>query len=138
MGLWLLLGFKFGAWDAGLLFTIVTISFTFAVLYSLIILIGILTKSSIFAMMISYIIFFILSPLLASRGSISALIESPVMEWVLDALYYIVPQTSELGTITFSLATGSGIIDYQPIIISFLFMILTLALSIITFSKKDY
>ncbi len=138
VGIWLLIGFKFGAWDTSILSTIFSISFTFAVLYSLIILIGILTRSSIFAMMVSYIIFFILSPLLASRGSIAGLIDNSVVEWMLDAFYYIVPQTSELGTITFSLATGSGVGDYQPIVISFLFMILTLALSIITFSKKDY
>lgn len=137
-GLWLLLGFKFGVWDADLLSTIITISFTFAVLYSLIILIGILTKSSIFAMMVSYLIFFILSPLLASRGSLAALIDNSFVETILDALYYIVPQTSELGSITFSLATGSGVQDYQPIIVSSLFMILTIAAAIITFSKKDY
>lgn len=64
LGIFVLLGLKFGAWELSFLMTIIMISFTFAVLYSLIILIGILTRSSMLAMMLSYLIFFILSPFL--------------------------------------------------------------------------
>lgn len=138
IGIWLLLGVKFGTWAPEILLSIVMISFTFAVLYSLIILVGILTRSSILAMMLTYIIFFILSPVLVFRDKISILLDSDFTEYLLDGLYYIIPKTAELSTINMNVVQGLGIDEYQPIITSFLFMILTLALSIIIFSKKDY
>lgn len=137
-GIWFLIGLKFGVWEPSLLLTIVTITFAFAVLYALIILIGILSQNSILAMMLSYLIFFILSPILNIRDQIMTLSDSKVLEIILEGLYYIVPKTSELGSITSDLAAGGGIYDYQPIFTSAIFLILTLALSIIIFSKKDY
>lgn len=138
VGIWFLIGLKFGVWDPAFLLTIVTITFAFAVLYALIILIGILSQSSILAMMLSYIIFFILSPILNVRDQIMMLSDSKVLEIILDWLYYIVPKTSELGSISSDLAAGGGIYDYQPIFTSAIFLILSLALSIIIFSKRDY
>lgn len=137
-GIWFLIGLKFGVWDPAFLLTIVTITFAFSVLYALIILIGILSQSSILAMMLSYIIFFILSPILNVRDQILMLSDSKVLEIILDGLYYIIPKTSELGSISSDLAAGGGIYDYQPIFTSAIFLILSLALSIIIFSKKDY
>ena len=137
-GIWILIGLKLGIWNAEILLTILTISFTFAVLYSLIIFIGIISQSSILAMMITYLIFIVLSPLLQARDQLSILFKSKFVESFMDILYYITPKTTELGGITNNLAVGGGIDDYQPILSSLVFMILILALSIITFSKKDY
>lgn len=100
IGIWFLIGLKFGVWDPSFLITIFTITFAFAVLYSLIILIGILSQNSILAMMLSYLIFFILSPILNMRDQIMLLSDSKVLEYVLSGLYYIIPKTSEIGTIT--------------------------------------
>lgn len=138
IGIWLLIGLKFGVWEPGLIATILSITFTFMVLYSMIILVGILTRSSVLAMMLSYLIFFIFSPLLYAREKIFMLFDNKLVEYIIDALYYILPKTQELGTTTGSIARGDGISDFQPIITSFLFLILNLFLSIFTFSKKDY
>lgn len=138
IGIWFLIGLKFGIWHLSFLLTIVTITFAFAVLYSLIILIGILSQSSILAMMLSYVIFFILSPILSIRDQIMMLADSKVLEIILEGLYYIVPKTSELGSITSDIAVGGSIYDFQPIFTSAVFLILSIALSIIIFSKKDY
>ena len=136
--LWFLIGLKFGIWNPDILYSIFTITFTFGSLYSLIILVGILTQSSVLAMMLSYIIFFVLSPILTARDAISAFIDSKFMEYLMDVLYYIIPKTSELGTLTTEIALGYGIDEYQPIISTFIFLVLVLYLSIIIFSKKDY
>jgi hypothetical protein len=88
--------------------------------------------------MLTYIIFFIFSPLLASRENIYMLFNNKFVEYLLDSLYYFLPKTSEIGKITSELALGIGISEYQPLITSFLFLILNLSLSIIIFSKKDY
>ncbi len=138
VSIWFLIGLKFAIWDPSFLLTILTITFAFAVLYGLIILIGILSQSSILAMMLSYLIFFILSPILNMREQILLLSDSKILEMVLEGLYYIIPKTSELGTITSDIAVGGNIYDFQPIFSSAIFLILTLALSIIIFSKKDY
>lgn len=138
IGIWFLIGLKFGVWDPAFLITIFTITFAFAVLFGLIILIGIISQSSILAMMLTYLIFFILSPILNMRDQIMLLSDNKTLEFVLDGLYYIIPKTSELGSITSDLAAGGSIYDFQPIFSSAIFLILTLALSIIIFSKKDY
>lgn len=138
IGMWILFGIKFGIWETAFLYSIPMITFTFAVLYSLIIIVGILTKSSILAMMLSYIIFIIISPILAFRENFYPLIDNKVTEIIIDVLYYIVPKTSELGTQMSDLSISGGIDDFQPILTSLAFMILILYFSIIIFNKKDY
>ena len=138
VSLWILIGIKFGIWELSFLYSIFTITFTFSALYSLIIFIGVLTQSSVLAMMLSYLIFFVLSPILTVRDTISTFLNSTVMEYVMDILYYIIPKTSELGSLTTEIAMGYGISEYQPILTTFAFLVLVLYTSIIIFSKKDY
>jgi ABC-type transport system involved in multi-copper enzyme maturation permease subunit len=88
--------------------------------------------------MISYLIFFILSPILAARDTITLFAKSKAVSIVLDILYYIIPQTSDLGEVTTDLAAGGGMGNPESIYISAVFIILTLGLSIFIFSKKDY
>lgn len=138
LGMWILFGIKFGVWEAAFLYSIPMITFTFAVLYSLIIIVGILTRSSILAMMLSYIIFIIISPLLSIRENFYVFIDNKIAEIIIDAIYYIIPKTSELGTQMGNLTISGGIDDFQPILTSLAFMILILYSSIIIFNKKDY
>lgn len=138
IGLWILIGLKFNDWDSSFLLTIFTITFAFALLYSLIILIGIVTKSSVISMVVSYLIFVIISPILASRDTIIEFVKSSFIEYLLELLYYIVPQTSEISTITSDLASGNSLVSFEPIIVSTLLLIIFLAISSIIFSRKDY
>jgi ABC-type transport system involved in multi-copper enzyme maturation permease subunit len=138
LAIWVMTGTKFGSWDFSFLLGTLSITFTFMVLYAMIILIGILTQSSVLAMMLSYIIFFILSPLLAARREWGVIIHNDFIKSIVDLLYYIIPKTSEMGTITKELALGNQIQNFQPVFSSFLFMILTLVLGIFIFNKKDY
>jgi ABC-type transport system involved in multi-copper enzyme maturation permease subunit len=138
ISIWILIGIKFSIWSPDLLYSIFTITFTFSSLYSLIILIGLVTQSSVLAMMLSYIIFFVISPVLVARDTINIFLDSRFMEWLMDVLYYIIPKTSELGSLTTELAIGYGIDEWQPILTTFAFTILVLYGSIIIFSKKDY
>ena len=138
IGIWILVGLKFNDWDTSFLLTIFSITFAFALLYSLIILIGIITKSSVFSMVISYVIFFIASPILSKRESIITFINNNVVKYVMEILYYIIPQTSELSTITSDIASGNSPESFEPLIISSLLLVLILSTSIFIFSKKDY
>lgn len=140
IGIWIILSLKFTYWDATFLWSIIIITFTFAVLYSLIVLCGILTRGSMLGMMLAYFVFLILSPVLAlAYSGADAIIKNDVVITIIKGIYYIIPKTSELmGKMTTELATGKGIADFQPLISSFLFLILMMILSVISFRKKDF
>ena len=139
-GVWLIISIKFGYWDASFLTLTFVITFAFAVLYALIVLFGVITKNSILGMMIAYLIFLIVSPLLLLyKEKLNEFVTSEIIDSILDGFYFIVPQTAELmGRIMIDLAMGKGITDFQPIITSFLFLILTLAFSVSLFRRKDF
>ncbi len=136
--LWILLGFKFGVWDASFLLSSFTITLAFASIYSLIILFGIITRSSMFTLVISYLIFFVLSPLLSSRDTIFVIFENAILKNIFELLYYVIPQTSDLSTITTSLAVGNSVGTFTPIFYSIAYIILIIYFSIFIFNKKDY
>lgn len=140
IGVWLIISLKFSYWDFSFLLSSILITFTFAVLYSIILLFGVMTKSSVPGMMLAYFVFIILSPLLlAGREQFKPMIENEIARNAIDILYYAIPKTSELmGNILYDVSSGKGIIDYQPVLTSFLFLILTLGFTIYLFKKKDF
>jgi ABC-2 type transport system permease protein len=140
IGIWLIIAVKFSFWDLTFLWSILIITFTFAVLYSLIVFCGILTRGSMLGMMLAYFIFLILSPVLAiANERADIFFKSDVVKGIIKSIYYLIPKTSELmGTMISNLATGKGVGDFQPLISSFLFLVLMMILSIITFRKKDF
>jgi len=137
-GIWLILLLKFSIASFSLLFAIITITFSFAVLYSIIVFSGILSGNSILGMMLSYLIFLIISPILASRNIWFQLFESDIVKKVISFFYYILPKTSEINSMTNTLVLNKPITDYQPVYSSFIFLVLMIALSIYIFEKKDY
>ncbi len=140
LGIWLIISIKFSYWNFSFLWSIVLITFSFAVLYAIIVLIGVLTKGSVLGMMISYLIYLVLSPLLSflyHSGQIFT--SSEVTRWVIKILYYIIPQTSEVsGSITNQIVLGKTVENYNPVWISLLFIILTMGIAISIFRKKDF
>jgi ABC-2 type transport system permease protein len=139
-GIWLIIAIKFSYWDLSFLWSVLLISFTFAVLYSLMVLCGILTRGSMLGMMLAYFIFLILSPVLALANSkADVFIKSDIVKNIVTGIYYFIPKTSELmGKMVTELATGKGITDFQPLISSSLFLILMMVLSIVFFRRKDF
>jgi len=140
VGVWLIISLKFSYWDFSFLLVSLTVTFTFAVLYSIIVLFGVITRSSILGMMVAYLIFLILSPLLQLyKEELHTFVENGIAKAILDGLYYIIPQTAELmGKLTVDLAAGQGIDNFSPVITSFFLLILVLSFSIYLFRKKDF
>ncbi len=136
--LWLLIGLKFNVWQMDFLLASATITLAFASIYSLIILIGIVTRSTMFSLVISYLIFFVFSPLLSSRETIFAFVDNGLMKTIFELLYYLIPQTSDLSSITTSFAVGNPIGNPTIILTSIIYIILILYASIFIFNKKDY
>ncbi len=140
IGVWLSISIKFSYWSFTFLWGILVITFTFAVLYALIVLFGVITKSSMPGMMFAYLIFLILSPLLKlAHYEMRILISNDFWKSAADAAYYILPKTSELmGTIILKLASGETITDYQPVWSSFLFLTAMMGIGNYVFNKKDF
>ena len=137
-GVWLIILIKFSIASYSLLFSIITITFSFAVLYSIIVLSGIISGNSVMGMMLSYMIFLIISPVLASRNLWFQFIHSDIVKNIVTFFYYIFPKTSEINTMTNTLVQNQPITNYQPVYSSFIFLVLMIALSIYIFEKKDY
>jgi len=140
IGVWFVIAVRFGTFNFTFLSIILSITFTFAVLYALMVLFGVITQGSVPGMMIAYFIFLILSPLLYSgKNQFDKLITSDFLKAVIDFFYYLLPKTTELmGGITMDLALGKGIADWQPVLTSLGFMIAVFGYAVYIFGKKDF
>jgi len=140
LGVWLIVGLKFGFWNIAFLYSSLIITFTFAVLYSLIVLLGIMTQGSMSGMMAAYFIYIVLSPLLHfAKFKGANFIENETLKTIIDWFYYIIPKTQELMNDTLvSLTTKNYIENYQPLATSFAFLLVMLIFSVLIFRKKDF
>jgi ABC-type transport system involved in multi-copper enzyme maturation permease subunit len=140
IGIWFVISIRFASFDFTFLSVILSVTFTFAVLYSLIVLLGVITQGSVLGMMSAYFIFLILSPLLyAGTTQFDEMIQTGFLKSIIEIFYYIIPKTSELmGEVTMNLALGNGITDSQPVLTSLAFMAAAMAYAVFIFNKKDF
>lgn len=138
VSLWIIIGVRFSIWSPEFLLSILLITFAFAVIYSLIILLTVMSRSSLLPLILSYMIFFILSPILAQRDSIYEMTGKKLLKVIMDGLHYIIPQTTELGRFAAVISIGKSAASYEPVITSFILMVLMLGGAITIFNKKDY
>ena len=110
---------------------------TFAILYTLMTFLGVVTRSSAFSLMITYAILFF-SPLLIQRDKIYALLSSKVYAYLFDGLYYVLPKTAGLGVLTQQLAKNGTVSSWMPLWSSFLFGLSMFAISSVIFHNKDF
>jgi len=140
LGVLFVISLRFSFFDFTFLSIIFTVTFTFAVLYSLIVLFGVITQGSVLGMMSAYFIFLVFSPVLYfGKVEFEKIIKTGFLKSVIEILYYIVPKTFELmGNVTMNLALGEGNLDYQPILTSLAFMFASFGYAIFIFNKKDF
>lgn len=137
IGTWLIMSIKTGIWNVGFLLGGALIVLTFAILFALMTLLGIVSKSGPLSLMITYLLLFF-SPLLKQRDHIYALLSSKIYGQIIDGLYYVLPKTSELGAITQKLTRGLEVNSWMPLWTSVAFGILIFSLSAYTFQRKNF
>lgn len=136
---WLMVSFKFGYWNASFLSSIFILTFSFAVIYSLVIFIGVMTQSSVLSIIINIFLIFLICPFLASRETVLfQFITNNVAQFIINFFYYILPKPGDLQTITTHIINKENIPSWQPVLTSALFLITFLSASIYFFKKKDY
>ena len=140
---WLIVSLKTGIWHFPFLYSIFWFTFIFAVLYSLVIFIGLISKSSILTILINLILFFpvtwglyLINYALKKSDQFFAL--GSVTEFIIKFFYNILPKPWDLTDVCENLIKGEAVESIQPIITSVLFVSVLLSLSIFYFNKKDY
>ena len=133
----LILSVKSGIWNWGFLWSAVLIVVTFAILFSLMTLLGMISRSGPLSLMVTYFILFI-SPLLLARDQIYALLSSRYYGYFFDGLYYFLPKTAQMAVITQNLVSGQSVSSWMPLWTSLLFALLMLGLSGTIFQKKSF
>jgi ABC-type transport system involved in multi-copper enzyme maturation permease subunit len=152
--IWLILSAKSGYWDFGFLITIPLITLAFAVMYGIVVFIGLTTQSTIISILVNLFLIFVLCPILSVReGIIFTFVKNSGVQFVFNFFYWILPKPGEIKDIAVSLLmdkkinfwatsvnmeAGDFTASWMSLITSLLFCIVLLSYSIFYFSKKDY
>ena len=134
-GIWIVMGVKTGIWNINFLYAVPAIIIMFASLYTIMMLVGLLSKNTAVTIIVTYFAAMI-TPVLANRSSLT-FITSDMLKWTLDTLYWITPKYAEFAIITNNLVTGESVSSWTPAISSILIAIVALNISVYIFSKKD-
>lgn len=137
LGVWIILGLKTGIWSPAFLVSIATTIFIFAVLLSVVALVGVLFESAALATMVT-VALMIMSPILAQTGIMMRLLSSEWSREIWKTLYYGLPKVYDLGRITLDAIQDRTFAGWMPIWTSALFAAVVLAGALAIFEKKDF
>jgi ABC-type transport system involved in multi-copper enzyme maturation permease subunit len=152
--IWLILSLKSGYWDPAFLLSILWLTLAFAVMYSIVVVVGLTTQSTVIAILVNFFLIFVLCPVLSIREAVVfSIVSNETVRFVFDFLYYILPKPGEFRDIANSMIlgepinmwksslnaeTGSFTISWMSPISSVLFCLVMMAYSVYYFTKKDY
>ncbi len=137
LGVWLILGMKSGVWTAQFLTAILSTMFLFAVLLSVVVLIGVLLESTALAVMIPTGLMLI-SPVLAQVEMMDRLLSSEWSRNLWRMLYHGLPKVYDIGKMTMDVVLGNGVASVTPIVTTAAFGAAVLALAIYIFRRRDF
>ncbi|MBZ5596559.1 MAG: ABC transporter permease [Acidobacteriia bacterium] len=134
---WTVFGIKTGVWTPGFLWSSVLIVFIFAVLLTVVVLMGVLWESAVVATMVAFGIM-IMSPILAQQTILERLLTSEWSRNVMRVMYYALPKVFDVGRIARSLVLGDPMGGWMPIWSSALFGVVILSAGLYIFSRRNY
>jgi ABC-type transport system involved in multi-copper enzyme maturation permease subunit len=152
--IWLILSLKSGYWNFNFLLAIPMITMAFAVMYSIVVVVGLTTQSTIISILVNFFMLFVLCPILSIReGLIFTFVQNSAVQYVFNFFYWILPKSGEIKDIatsiimdkkinfwmtTMNAETGDFSTSWMSLISSLLFMVVVFSYSAYFFSKKDY
>jgi len=134
---WVIFGLKTGVWTYGFLLSSVLTVFVFAVLLTVVVLIGVLWESAVVATMVTFGIV-IISPILAQQRLLERLLNSEWSRNMVRGIYYVLPKAFDLGQMVRNLVLGNAITDWMPVWSSALFGAVMLSAALYAFSRRNY
>jgi len=137
LGVWTILGIKTGIWSPAFLISIATTVFIFAVLLTVVVLIGVVFESDALATMVS-VGLMIMSPILAQTSTMLRLLSSEWSRQIWRTLYYALPKVYDLGKMTLDAIQDRTFSGYMPIWTSGVFGLIMLGAALYIFSRRDF
>lgn len=137
LGVWLIFGYKTGIWEVRFLFSIATTVFVFAVLLSVVVLVGVVFESAALATMIA-VALMIMSAILAQTTFMLKLLSSEWSRNIWRALYYTFPKIWDMGRITMDAISDRTFSGSMPIWSSAVFGAVVLSAALVIFMRRDF
>lgn len=137
LGIWAILGLKTGIWTVEFLLAIFTTMFLFAVLLSVVVLIGVLLESTALAVMIPTGLMLI-SPVLAQVETMDRLLSSEWSRALWRTLYHCLPKVYDIGKMTMDFVMGTPVQSVTPLITTGAGGAVILAAAITIFRRRDF
>lgn len=143
-GLFLIVGLKTGIWNMSVFPALGLIILIFACIHSLSALTGVLFRNMGLPLVFVYIHLFFFSPFLRLREQIvGSITDNVVVMRILDGLYYLLPQVSEMQekvSFLFAPAAVEGITEFSfaPFSYSLISCAILFTLAYIQFKRTDY
>jgi ABC-type transport system involved in multi-copper enzyme maturation permease subunit len=137
LGVWLILSAKTGVWKPEFLISIATTILVFAVLLTVVVLLGVLFESTALATMVT-VGLMIISPILAQTTTMMKLLSSELSRDIWRLLYNVLPKVYGIGKMTLDIVRRQPVGDLSPIWTSLLFGAAVLAAAIYVFQKRNF
>ncbi len=137
LGVWTIFGVKTGIWNPRFLLAIATTVFTFSVLLSVVVFLGVLVESTALSTMVTMGLM-IMSPVLAQTNLMMRLLSSDSSRNIWKGLYYVFPKVYDIGRLTLILVRGGESVIWMPLWSSALFGAVVLAGALAIFARRDF
>jgi ABC-type transport system involved in multi-copper enzyme maturation permease subunit len=144
VGVWTIFGLKLGVWHWAFLSSVLYVVIAFACFYSVVTIVGLITRSTGFTILISFCYIFISWGLQARVYGFYLLWDNAVYRRILDGLYYLTPQLNAMlensSRIILKSTSIPGLPEFtiMPFVYSLGSTILMYALAVWYFSRKDF
>ncbi len=139
LSVWLIIAIKTGYWTSGLLLSMIPIIVSFASIYAILILTGLLSQSSAVSMIVAYVIAIIVGTLLYSRETLLFnYIDSETIQSFITGLYYLMPQTQDMSDISTALIQGNRIPSFWPMYQAIALTAVLFGVSGWVFKRKEF
>jgi len=126
-----------GVSNAGVIYVFADKLYAYFIWLSVSAFIGIVSGSTAVTIITQFAIW-IGQGLLVQRELLYGVVNSKVVEYIGDAVYYILPKFSEISGVTIALANDTPVESWQPVWSSGLFGVGLIVLSLYLFRRKDY
>lgn len=134
--IWLVMSIKSGVWHTQFLSAIVMVMLMFAVMYSIVLLLGVTTQSTALSLIVTYGLIFC-SIIFAAKDQLTMQINPPWRQVYLG-LYHALPNFAEVTKTVVQLAGGEIVETWYPLFSSLLFGAIVYALAFFQFNRKDF
>ncbi len=144
LGIWMIFGLKVGIWHWGFLSSTIYVIYAFVCFFSIVTIVGLITRSSGFSIMLAFVFSIISWGLEVRENGLYRLWDNVVYHRLLDAIYYLTPQlnamlensTRVIGKLSY--VSNPPNFTFMPFIYSFFSSCLIYFLSIWYFSRQDF